>query len=93
MSLLTIERKGPLQLSAKIRYPPTYLILGEADALFDRSHLTDFSKALDEQGSLCQEALVPSVGHAFEIWADMDSDVHLKDIRPAVLWTLDHMEK
>ena len=80
--------KGPLQLSRRIRYPPVYMILGDADDLFSTSHLTDFCESLREQGIACEEVLVSGAGHAFEIFANSGGETHLKVVKPAVEWTM-----
>lgn len=59
------------------------------DDLFDTSHVTKFAQALDAQGTAHAEVLVPGAGHAFDMLAAADGQVHLEVLRPAVEWLVD----
>ena len=59
------------------------------DVLFDTSLVTRFAQALDAQETPHVEVLVPGAGHAFDMLAAADGQVHLEVLRPAVEWLVD----
>lgn len=79
---------GPLHLASGIKYPPTYQILGADDDLFEPSHLTSFSQALERQNTPHAEALLPGKNHGFDMGAEVHGELHLEVFQPAVDWLL-----
>ena len=59
------------------------------DDLFDTSHVIKLAQALDAQETPHVEVLVPGAGHAFDMLAAADGQVHLEVLRPAVEWLVD----
>jgi predicted esterase len=58
---------GPLQLLKHIDYPPVCQVMGDADDIFEISHVHDFHEALKQRGVKCKKIIVSSKGHAFDI--------------------------
>lgn len=52
------------------------------DKLFDTSHVTRFAQALDAQDTAHAEVLVPGAGHAFDMLAAADGQLHLESSGP-----------
>jgi hypothetical protein len=77
---------GPLALCENIPYPPIYQIFGTADEVFEVSHATEFDKKLKERGVESVAIVVPNMGHAFDVWAEVGGDVDEGIVRPAVGW-------
>lgn len=83
--LLMLET-GPLYLCKHVVYPPTYLLHGTADDVFDTSHIHSFHRALEAQSIPIEKVLVPGVKHAFDSRAEIGGDIHQNIINPAVAW-------
>lgn len=60
--------------------------MGAQDGLFETHHVSDFAAALEKQGALHKEHIVPGVDHAFDMGSKSGDDVHLNVIVPAVDW-------
>jgi hypothetical protein len=80
------REKGPLELSKKHKYPPTYQIIGAKDDIFELSHAVKFHAALGASGSQRQTMILFEAGHAFDIGEDIGGEIHEKVIAPAVEW-------
>jgi hypothetical protein len=78
--------KGPLELSKKYKYPPTYQIMGADDDIFELSHVVKFHFALATNGSQRQTVILFEAGHSFDTQEDIGGEVHEKIIAPAVEW-------
>jgi acetyl esterase/lipase len=83
-----IEEISPLHIvrEGKVRYPPTYQILGREDECFGVEHVVDFDGALREKGGESTVVVLEGMGHAFDAWVDVGSVVDEGIIRPAVEW-------
>jgi hypothetical protein len=77
---------GPFEICKRLKYPPTYQIMGASDDVFEVSHAIKFHNALALNGSHCQTMILFEAGHAFDIWEDIGGEVHEKVIAPAVQW-------
>lgn len=80
---------GPLAVSRLVKYPPTYQVMGTRDEIFEMSHMDDFHDSLQDTGVSCVKVVVPGVGHAFDMWANIGSGVCEDIIRPAVEWIVE----
>lgn len=81
-----IDDISPDHLCTKIRYPPTYQVMGENDEVFDISHALEFGKKLEKIGVACKTVVVEGEGHAFDIWAELGGKADVWILRPAVEW-------
>lgn len=45
-----------------------------------------FGEKLESYDVQCKMIKAEGKGHAFDIWADIDGEVHLNILRPAVKW-------
>lgn len=63
--------------------------MGTGDEVFETTHATDFNAALEQTGVECKTVLVPSLGHAFDIWAEAGDETDEKVIGPAVEWIVE----
>lgn len=79
---------GPLALCRKSKWPPTYQILGTADEIFAVDQVEDFDVELRNQGVPCKTVVLDGMNHAFDIAAEIGSDVHNNVINPAVDWII-----
>ena len=78
--------KARFKLCTIYKYPPTCLILGMEDELFDISHLNDFAEALESTGTNYKTIPVQGKGHAFDIFEAIGGDIHQDILKPAVAW-------
>lgn len=60
--------------------------MGTGDEVFDLSHMLSFAEKLEGYGVQNEIIIAEEEVHAFDIWADIDGEVHLKILRPAVKW-------
>ena len=60
--------------------------MGTADEIFEISHMHDFHASLEASGVSCQKVAVPDMTHAFDMFAEIGSEVCREVIRPAVEW-------
>lgn len=60
--------------------------MGAEDSVFDTSHVRFFAAALEKQGILHAENIVPGADHAFDMFAESGGSVHRDIITPAVEW-------
>ncbi|KFY67205.1 hypothetical protein V496_01684 [Pseudogymnoascus sp. VKM F-4515 (FW-2607)] len=67
-------------------YPSTCLVMGTKDEVFDLSHMLRFGEKLKGYGVPCEMIKAEGEGHASDIWAEINGDVHVKILRPAVQW-------
>ena len=83
-----IEEISPLHIlrEGKVRYPPTYQILGREDECFGVEHVVDFDETLRKNGGESMVVVLEGMGHAFDAWVDVGSVVDEGIIRPAVEW-------
>ncbi|OBT59948.1 hypothetical protein VE03_10333 [Pseudogymnoascus sp. 23342-1-I1] len=80
-----IDDISPYHICTK-NYPPTCLVMGTEDEVFDLSHMLDFGKKLKCYDIQCEMIKAEGQGHAFDIWAEIDGEVHVKILRPALKW-------
>jgi dipeptidyl aminopeptidase/acylaminoacyl peptidase len=60
--------------------------MGTEDEVFDLSHMLNFGEKLKGYGVQCEMIEAKGEGHAFDIWAGIYGEVHVKILRPAVKW-------
>lgn len=60
--------------------------MGTEDEVFDLSHMLKFGKELRRYDVQCEMIKAEGEGHAFDIWADINGEAHVKILRPAVRW-------
>jgi acetyl esterase/lipase len=68
------------------KYPPTYLVMGSEDGIFDISHMNDFRELLIKLGVDCKTSEVAGADHAFDIYSKVGDPVDIGTIIPAVQW-------
>jgi len=59
-------------------------VIGDADDIFDVSHVHDFHEALEKRGVKCKKMILPNKKHAFDIWEEIGGEVDRITIRNAV---------
>ena len=77
---------GPFHICEETHYPPTCLVMGTEDKVFQISHLENFGKKLKKFGVPCKMVVAPGEGHAFDIQAPIDGEIHEKFLKPAIHW-------
>jgi dipeptidyl aminopeptidase/acylaminoacyl peptidase len=84
--LKSLARSTP-EGAQKQSYPPTYLLTGTNDDTFAPiHHSVPFYDELVRQNITAKLDLQPGLGHAFDVWAGIGSDIGEEILKPAVQW-------
>ncbi|CZS92953.1 uncharacterized protein RAG0_03445 [Rhynchosporium agropyri] len=81
-----IDAISPIHILETTSFPPVYQIMGDCDDVFDTLHVKNFHAALIARSVPAVEILVPNVLHAFDIPAEIGSEIHMSFVEPAVKW-------